>query len=146
MNNFSHKNSLLYHARVIFIDDHILFRNGVIDQILRPLFISSDIIEIENGDNACDFIENEIKNKNKIDLIITDILHPGLTGNELVKHIRFYERQYNNKLRIPIIVLSMVPQTSYPELMADEIIDAYLSKGDKAEDIIMCLEGILKTN
>ena len=84
-----------------------------------------------------------IYNKSKIDLFITDINHPGLRGQELVKSIRFQEVLAGNPTRIPIIILSMVDESCYPELVKDKIIDSYLTKATEPEDIIDCMEEIL---
>jgi len=102
-----------------------------------------DIIEFENGDNAFDFIKNEINGEKKIDLIISDINHPGLRGQELAKSIRFQEALSGNPTRIPIMILSMVDETRYPELVADNIVDSYLTKATEPETIIDCMEEIL---
>lgn len=133
-------------ARLIYLDDHFLFRNGLTDSCIRPFFPDLDLIEFANGDDADEFIRRQITGNNKIDLIITDILHPGLPGNELVKRVRFYEEKYNSKFRIPIVILSMVPETRFPDLMSDKIIDVYLAKCTEIDDIIMCLEDLLTTN
>lgn len=143
MDNFSSKASPP--LRIIYLEDHVLFRRPMINMCLKPLVSSLDLIEFDNGDHARDFIENGIRNKNKIDLIITDILHPGIPRNELVKRIRFYEEKYNSKLRIPIVVLSMVPESRFPNLMSDKIIDAYLAKCAEIDDIIIYLEDLLMT-
>ncbi len=101
------------------------------------------IIEFDNGDDACEFIKAEINDKNKIDLIITDINHPGLRGKELVKSIRFHEGLSVTPIRIPIIMLTMVDETRYPELVEDKIVDSYLTKATEPEEIIDCMEDIL---
>lgn len=146
MSNSSAKDisPLLSRARIIYLEDHTLFRGPVINKCIKGLFSSADINEFDNGDSAWNYIENEIKNKNKIELVITDIIHPGLQGHELSKRIRFYEEQTKSGYHIPIVILSMVPETNYPELMASKIIDAYLSKAMAEEEIINCLERIIK--
>lgn len=145
LGNFSRTGllSLSSPLRVVYLDDHKLFRGTVVNYCIKPFFKNMDIIEFENGDDTYDFIKTEIGNNNKIDLIITDINHPGLRGQELVKYIRFHEGLSVSSKRIPIIMLTMVDETRYPELVEDKIVDSYLSKATEPEDIIDCMEEIL---
>ena len=132
--------------RILILDDHKLFRKAFTDYCIRPFFKNVDLIEFENGDEACDFIKNEIYHNNRIDLFITDINHPGLRGQELVKSIRFYEGLSVKTLRIPIIMLTMVAEGRYSELVANKMIERYFTKVAEPEDIIDCMEGILYNN
>ena len=129
--------------RILVLDDHKVFRTGLIDYCIRLFFKNIDLIEFQNGDDAYEFIKNEINNNSKIDLFITDINHPGMRGQELVKSIRYYESLSGDKIRIPIIILTMVDKTRYPELIADKIVDHYLTKTTEPEDITDCMEEIL---
>jgi len=131
--------------RILVLDDHKLFRKAVTDHCIRLFFKNIELIEFENGDDAYEFIKNEIHNKSKIDLFITDINHPGLRGQELVKSIRFDEGLSGNLTRIPIIMLTMVDETRYPELVANNIVNYYLTKATEVEGIIDCIEEILYT-
>jgi len=143
--NFSHAGTqpLSIPFRILVLDDHKLFRKAITEYCIRPFFKNIDLLEFENGDDAYEFIKNEINNKNKIDLFITDINHPGIRGQELVKSIRFQEALSGNPANIPIMILSMVDETRYPELVADNIVDSYLTKATEPEDIIDCMEEIL---
>lgn len=129
--------------RIVYLDDHKLFRDAVINSCIKPFFKNIAILEFENGDDAYEFIKKEINGKNKIDLIITDINHPGLRGQELVKSIRIVEAIASKKSRIPIILLSMVAESYYPELLNNKMVNYFLSKATESEDIIDCMEEIL---
>ena len=128
---------------ILVLDDHKVFRTGLIDYCIRLFFKNINLVEFENGDDADAFIKKGLNDKNRIDLIITDINHPGMRGQELVKSIRYYESLADNKIRIPIIILTMVDETRYPELIADKMVDRYLTKATEPEDIIDCIEEIL---
>lgn len=136
-------NPLTIPLRILVLDDHVLFRQAITAYCILPFFRNINLIEFENGDKADAFIKNEIDNKNRIDLIITDINHPGMRGQDLVKSIRYYESLSGNQIRIPIIILTMVNETCYPELIADKMVDRYLTKATEPEDIIDCMEEIL---
>lgn len=130
-------------ARIIHLDDHAIFRDGLSSGCIWPFFTNPELIEFSNGDEAYDFIKTEIKANKKIDLIITDINHPGLRGNQFVKAVRYYEGLSNSSIHIPIIILSMVDETYFPELRANKIVDAYLTKATEVEDIMDCFKNIL---
>ena len=136
-------NSIHTPIRVVYLDDHKLFRGSVVNYCIKPFFKNMVIIEFENGDDTYDFIKTEINNKNKIDLIISDINHPGLRGQELVKSIRIVEDLDGGANRIPIILLTMVGESYYPELLKNKMVDYFLSKATEPEDIIDCMEDIL---
>lgn len=129
--------------RIIHLDDHSIFRDGLSKSCIQPFFTNAELIGFSNGDEAYDFIKNEITANRKIDLIITDINHPGLKGNELAKAIRDYERLSDNPIHIPILIISMVEEKNFPELRANKVVDAYLTKATEVEDIIVCIETIL---
>ena len=131
-------------SRIIHLDDHSLFRDGVLKYCIKPFFTNPDVIEFSNGDEAYKFIMDEIEANKKIDLIITDINHPGLKGNEFVKAVRYYENLFNSSMHIPIIILSMVEETYFPELIVNKIVDGYLPKTTEVKDIIVCMETILQ--
>lgn len=136
-------NPLTTPLRILVLDDHVLFRQAITAYCILPFFSNINLIEFGNGDKADAFIKNEIDNKNRIDLIITDINHPGMRGQDLVKSIRYYESLSCNQIRIPIIILTMVNETCYPELITDKMVDHYLTKATEPEDIIDCMEEIL---
>lgn len=138
-----HKGKLRSPLRILVLDDHKLFRSAVTVHCILPYFKDCELLEFENGDTALAFITNEIHHNRKIDLIITDINHPGLRGNELVKSIRLYEKSADTQTRIPIIMLTMVEERNYPELLADNIVDHYFTKATEPEDIVECMEEIL---
>lgn len=138
-------NSTFHHRRlkIIHVDDHKLFHDGLVTCI-TPFFPKAKIIQIMNGTEALEFIENEIDQENHIDLIITDINHPGLRGDEMIKKIRYYEDLFKLP-RIPIIVLTMVGDENLQHICGPDInlINKYFSKASDADDIIETLEDIL---
>jgi DNA-binding NarL/FixJ family response regulator len=130
-------------ARIILLDDHLLFRDGLISYCIRPFFNNIEVLPFRNGDHAFEYLKEQIRENNYVDLFITDINHPGVRGNELVMKLRVYERQFNRNRQIPILILSMVDETTYPELIDEKMVDAYLTKASEAEVIVDCLEELL---
>lgn len=130
---------------VVHLDDHKLFRNGMIEHCFKPFYPNIKITEIDNGDKAYDLIISAIKNKENIDLFISDIIHPGIPGHELVMKIREYESLNNIQHSIPIILLSFLSPTNFNKLqnMRYFKFDRYLAKNSSAEDIAECMDELL---
>lgn len=97
-----------------------------------------------NGTEALKYIEDEIDQENHIDLIVTDINHPGLRGDELIKKIRYYENLFRLP-HIPIVVLTMVGEENLQHICGPgvNLITKYFSKASEADEIIETLEDIL---
>lgn len=129
--------------RIVLLDDHVLFRNGLIKSCIRPFFENIHLEEFDDGDIALEFIKNELQLYSNIDLIITDINHPGAKGNNFVEAVRSYEALYNSHCRIPILIISMVESSCFPDLLSNNIIDQYISKATEATFIVNCLRRYL---
>ncbi len=130
-------------ARIVHLDDHSIFRDGVSKSCILPFFTKPELFGFSDGDEAYDFIKTEITANRKIDLIITDINHPGLKGNQFANAIRDYEKLFNNAIHIPILIISMVEEKNFPELRADKIVDAYFTKATEVKEIVDCIRNIL---
>jgi two-component system response regulator DegU len=67
--------------RIVVVDDHPLFRQGVIDTIsLEPDFVVAG--EATNGDEALDVIRSL-----EPDVAIVDVNLPGMNGQQVVQHL-----------------------------------------------------------
>jgi len=130
-------------ARIIYLDDHQLFRNAVADQCIRPFLKDTEIIQFSDGNLAWNFIKSELNTGNKIDLVITDINHPGIKGNQLVEFIREQENGDKKEKPVPIMIISMVAASYFPGLLSKNKINYYVSKCAGLEEVIDCLEEIL---
>jgi two-component system, OmpR family, response regulator len=73
----------------------------------------------------------------EVDVVVTDAVMPNLGGSELAKFIR-----KNEKLsRLPIILLT--GQENKTSGLSENLIDAFLNKPVKAEELKKCIEGLL---
>jgi len=146
--NFFHNDQAFVHRKVfiLHLDDHKLFAKGLENCIL-PFFPLADIINIKDGHRALRFMKDIITDKSRIDLIITDINHPGLKGDEFLVQLRQFE--YKMKVpRTPAIVLSFVDAANMPQLCRPglNMVDRYFSKAAEMEDIVDALEDIMYPN
>ena len=73
-----------------------------------------------------------------IDVVITDAIMPQLSGPELARFLRA-----NSKLSNVPIVLLTGQENRDPSTMAENLIDAFLYKPVKAEELKNCLSGLL---
>ncbi len=131
------------YKKIVYLDDHRLIRMGVIEHCIKPMFSNVQVTEIEDGAVALDFIIQHVGLGEKIDLFITDINHPGLSGIEVSKAIRENERLTVSTHRIPIIIISMSENPRLPELKMENIIDAYFCKADEPDLIMEKMEELL---
>ena len=128
---------------IIYLEDQEMFYRAIKD-IIMWYFPKAVIRHIKNGDEALEMVTQEILQQKKIDLIITDINHPGLPGYKFVYEMR--ELQKLHKLEpIPCIILSMVSLEDYPGVahagffMADK----YFTKDVEAELIVEAIEDLI---
>ena len=83
-------------SKILLIEDDETLRDGM-SQVLK--IAGHQVTDVSNGVDGTELCRSE-----KFDLVITDILMPGIDGWEVVKHIRNSGRPY-----IPIIGFSGTP-------------------------------------
>jgi DNA-binding response OmpR family regulator len=72
-----------------------------------------------------------------VDVVVTDAVMPNLGGSELARFIRKNEKVS----RLPIVLLT--GQENKPSGLSENLIDAFLHKPVKAEELKNCIEGLL---
>ena len=77
----------------------------------------------------------------KIDVVITDAVMPNLSGQELARFLRS-----NQKLSHLPIVLLTGQENKEAANTAENLIDAFLCKPVKAEELKSCLAGLLRNS
>ena len=132
-----------YRTRIVYIEDHSIFREAVINNCIKPFFKNLHLTEFTNGNDAFEYIKNEINANSKIDLIITDINHPGMSGYKLVDAVHEYEKSTGSDKFIPIIVITMIEETHFMKMRKHKKVDYYLNKTTSPENIIDCIEEVL---
>ena len=117
--------------KIIVADDEALIRKLVSDFLKKSGY---EVIEAENGDETFELFK---KNRESIDLIILDIMMPGLNGWEVCKKIR-------ESSSVPIIMLTARSE-EFDELTGYEAgIDDYVTKPFSPTILVKRVEAVLR--
>ena len=116
---------------ILVVDDEQRMRKLIKDFIIAKCF---DILEAEDGEKALEVFEN---NKNKISLILLDVMMPKLDGWSVLRQIR-------QESKVPIIMLTARGEEQ-DELFGFELgVDEYISKPFSPKILVARVEAILK--
>lgn len=116
---------------IILVDDHPLLRKG----LARTIESEADLNVISQSDSAEDALE-EIEDLVP-DLAVVDISLPGMSGMELIKHL---------KSRVPdvqILVVSRHDETLYAERCIRAGARGYVMKQEAGDDIVKAIRKVL---
>jgi len=117
--------------KIIVVDDEEDIRESVKD------ILEDNKFEVETAENGKDFIKKI--SKNKFDLIILDVLMPGLTTKEIIAELG------KLKIKTPIIFLTVVRIADQAkESIAPQMVD-YIEKPFDNEDLIKRIKQALKS-
>lgn len=116
---------------VLIVDDEQRMRKLIKDFLVAKGF---SILEAENGEKALEVFE---ENKNKINLILLDVMMPKLDGWSVLRQIR-------QESKVPIIMLTARGEEQ-DELFGFELgVDEYISKPFSPKILVARVEAILK--
>ena len=116
---------------VLIVDDEQRMRKLIKDFLVAKGF---SILEAENGEKALKVFE---ENKNKINLILLDVMMPKLDGWSVLRQIR-------QESKVPIIMLTARGEEQ-DELFGFELgVDEYISKPFSPKILVARVEAILK--
>ena len=119
-------------ATILVVDDESRMRKLIKDFLIQKNY---NILEAEDGERALKVYE---ENKEKIDLILLDVMMPKLDGWSVLRNIR----QENKKL--PIVMLTARAE-ELDELFGFELgVDEYKTKPFSPKILVARVEAILK--
>jgi DNA-binding NarL/FixJ family response regulator len=118
------------HIRTIIVDDHAVFRAGLI-KLLEAKPEVEIVGEIDSGDDVIPFLE-----KNSTDLVILDISLPGTNGLKLLDQIK------KKRIKTKILILSMHKVADYCRLALKHGAVGYILKEDAFDQVIKAIEAI----
>lgn len=116
---------------ILIVDDELRMRKLIKDFLSAKGY---SILEAEDGEKALEVFEN---NKNKISLILLDVMMPKLDGWSVLRQIR-------QEAKVPIIMLTARGEEQ-DELFGFELgVDEYISKPFSPKILVARVEAILK--
>lgn len=120
---------------VLVVDDESYFRYAAGSALKENGF---KISEAENGKDALKMILKSQNGKETFDLLMTDILMPGMSGMELIRELR------NNNISIPILVTTgLVEKALFKGQLRKSSIE-YIEKPFEADEMIERVGTILQ--
>jgi len=120
--------------KVLIVDDSISVRNFVSSVLEKKGFST---YKSSDGENAIQRIEN-----GDVDLVITDLEMPKMTGFQLIENIR--ENEAYNEL--PIVILSGKTGRDYRDKAMDIGANAFIMKPFKENDLLNVLGDFIEIN
>lgn len=118
--------------KLIIADDSAFVRN-IIAKAIGTHFPDATLTLCTNGQEAFDAVQNT-----EADWLITDLLMPGMTGQELLGKLK------ENNIKIKIIVISADVQKGTRDEIEAYDINAFIGKPltpDKLVTLVECLKG-----
>ena len=116
---------------ILIVDDEARMRKLIKDFLVAKGY---SILEAEDGEKALEVFE---ENKNKINLILLDVMMPKLDGWSVLRQIR-------QESKVPIIMLTARGEEQ-DELFGFELgVDEYISKPFSPKILVARVEAILK--
>ncbi len=122
-------------ARILIVDDHPIVRRGLAQLIDHEpdLHVA---YEAENAQEAFEILESAEDNLPEI--AVVDISLPGMTGIDLIKHLR---TRYPS---VRILALSMLDENLYAERALRSGANGYIMKQEATERVITALRRVLR--
>ncbi|RPD90704.1 DNA-binding response regulator [Aureibaculum marinum] len=121
--------------KLIIADDHKMFLDGLLSIIANESDFEI-VMTANSGQNVIKYLDN--CNGKDVDLVITDINMPDVTGIELNKHI---------KTKFPTIrtlVVSMRHDSKTIHVLTEDNVDGYVPKNAEKGELIQAIETIVK--
>lgn len=117
---------------LLVADDEMAIRRGMLSLPWTSIGIE-EVYEAENGLQAKDILRQK-----RVDIIISDIKMPGLTGLELAEYVKEYD------LDTAVILLTGFSDFSYAQkAIRNEVFD-YMLKPLRPKDILETVSGVVK--
>jgi DNA-binding NarL/FixJ family response regulator len=117
--------------KIVIADDHRMFIDGVKSLLSKEQKLIF-VYEASNGEDALSFIR-----KNEINLLITDISMPGMSGTELAKKVKQEFPQ------IKVLVLSMFNDPAIVNEILQSEAEGYILKNTGKQELLNAISKIM---
>lgn len=116
--------------KILVADDHAIVRHGVREVLSRAG-------DIRVADEASDGPETVEKiRSNRYDVVLMDLVLPGLSGLDVVKQLRSEGRN------VPVLFLSALPEEQYAVRLLRAGADGYLSKECAVDELTSAIRTV----
>lgn len=120
---------------VLVVDDEVYFRYAA-SAVLKEK--GYKITEATNGEDALEMILCTGKKKKTFDLLMTDILMPGMSGMELIRELR------SNNITLPVLVTTgLVEQKLFKGQLRKSCVD-YIEKPFNQQEMLKRIGTLLQ--
>ena len=113
--------------KILLVEDNFLNQKVVTFHLQKKNY---EVVSTDNGRDALKIIENQ-----DIDLILMDIMLPGMNGFEITAEIRKREKKVRVKNPVPIIAVTANTLDNDREKCLNSGMDEYLPKPFTAQDL-----------
>lgn len=110
--------------RVLIAEDEVILRKGIVSLIDWNGLDCQIIADVSNGKEACSYIE-----QNNVDLIVTDISMPQMTGLELANYA------YEQNQEIAVIILTAYSNFEYAKQAIECGVYRYILKSNFVNEL-----------
>ena len=118
--------------KILIVDDQRIEREGI-KQLLKQLGTELEILEAPNGKAACEILKTQ-----EVDLLLTDIKMPFMSGIELVKFARAQSKE------LQIAIFSGYGEFSYAQEAIKYGVSDYILKPVKPQEFLQTIARMLE--
>lgn len=121
-------------SRVFLVDDYPIISEVLVDL----LNLSGDFVVVGTASNGESALEQIAQERNAIDILILDLVLPGLSGLEVLKSL-----QRRNLVRTTVILSGALTDESIAATFGLGA-TAFIDKGDNVENLLVALRAVAK--
>lgn len=121
-------------VRVLVVDDSPVMRKMLKRTIEMSKLAASEVLEAENGVKALELLESQW-----VDLVLTDLHMPEMTGDELLRRMSYHELLKD----VPVIVVTSDQADEARHRVGALGCDAFLKKPFRPEQLSELAEKVL---
>jgi len=119
-------------ASIVVLDDHEVVRRGVVS-LLESRAGWKVVAEAQDGDSACQVVKDL-----QPDILITDQVHPGLSGIEVTRWVT------QNVPGVRVLLLTMHASKQFVREVLEAGGRGYVMKSDAGKDLLRAIDTLLE--
>lgn len=113
---------------ILLVEDNVLNQKVVTFNLRK---FNYNVVPVGNGTDAIEQVKN-----NTFDLVLMDLMLPGMNGYTITEEIRKYEKESGTEVPVPIIAITANTLDNDRQRCFDAGMNDYLSKPFTANQLI----------